>query len=287
MKEKKRQRIQKILQIVNDLGKALPQEIMNRYYGSDTADDVNESLKRSIYRDLKELADEGSIEAQYFLPNGAEIDLDEIENFKNIRVFYCSNDSQHTTFGQNLIERAGGAFLCSQKSGLKWTISEKMNAQGKIWISFFTPISKRLHISVAKDNLPVTLLITRAEQHELSAKEVSMIEQRFGYMFAVFSCWDQTVSRPSSIHRLCHCALKIHRNQSLEIIADPSPTKTFFKPAQQDELKDFLFVQGGETGSIDKILARDQGYQEIKERVLASFPILVKAGNFTFLVHEN
>lgn len=285
MKDSKRHRLTKLIKIVNSLGKALPQEIMMRYKGDELEAGQDDQLKRSIYRDLKELADEGSIEAQYFLPEGKEISEEEIEKFRNIRVYYCSKGEIENIPGYNLIAAVGGRILNLQKDSLSWRISESVNSKNMVWVSFYSPFSKLIHIGLPKECLPATLLVTRFERDILPA-DVRQIEQRFGYKTAIFSCWDQNISRPNATNRVCHCAIQMRRDISVNVIDDQSSTKTYFRYPQADEVGEFLRAKEGGTGSIEKVMVHRDEYEQIMNQKILHLPAMVMAGKFDLLVHS-
>jgi hypothetical protein len=285
MKDSKRHRLIKLNKIVNSLGKALPQEIMMRYKGEELEAGQDDLLRRNIYRDLKELADEGSIEAQYFLPEGKEISEDEADKFRNIRVYYCSKGGAENIPGYNLIVSAGGRIFNMQRDSLSWRVSEAINSDGMIWVSFYSPFSKLIHLGIPTTSLPATLLVTRFK-HDVLPADLKRIEQRFGFKTAIFSCWDQNISRPNTTHRVCHCALQMRRDLSVNVIDDQSSTKTYFRYPQADEVREFLRAKEGSTGSIEKILVNKDEYEQIIDQKTLHLPAIVMAGKFDLLVHS-
>lgn len=285
MKDSKRHRLIKLNKIVNSLGKALPQEIMMKYKGEELEAGQDDLLRRNIYRDLKELADEGAIEAQYFLPEGKEISEDEAEKFRNLRVYYCSKGGTKNIPGYNLIESAGGRIFNIQRDSLSWRVSEAINSENMVWVSFYSPFSKIIHLGLSRINLPANLLVTRLK-HDIHPADLKRIEQRFGYKTTIFSCWDQNISRPNTTQRVCHCALQIRRDLSVNLIDDHSSTKTYFRYPLADEVRQFLRAKEGSTGSIAKLLASKEEYEQITNQKTLHLPAMVTAGKFDFLVHS-
>ncbi|MCB0361982.1 MAG: FHA domain-containing protein [Bdellovibrionales bacterium] len=283
MSDSKRQRILKIIKIVNSLGRAQPQDVVSRYV---VASQIEEKkIKRTIYRDLKELADGAEIDVQYFLPNGTEISVDDLEKFKNIRIYYSTKGVEAKVIGSGLIESIGGRIYLPPQSLSSWRVSESYALKEMLWLTLITPFSKLLHLGHQREGLPTTMLISRNEEIELKSLELSRIQERFGYRSAIFFCWDKFISRMGHGERLCHCALRFHRDQRMEIIDDGSTSGTFYCLATEASIADFLRPRGAETDSLERILAKDKNFVEVTKSKVVSLPCFVRVGHVSFLVH--
>lgn len=124
-------RVLKVLEIVARLKRATPEDVMRSLASSLALGEISDGFRRSIYRDLKELAHDGRIVANHFSPDGAEIDVNLLEHFSNIRVEYSIPNGNSSARGAGLLEKAGGCFRAISPLIQSWTIEQPVPNQKK------------------------------------------------------------------------------------------------------------------------------------------------------------
>ena len=68
------ERVTRINEIVARLGRATPQLVVEKIAANLPADVNTENLRRSVYRDLKELAIAGRLAVEYFSSTGVKLE---------------------------------------------------------------------------------------------------------------------------------------------------------------------------------------------------------------------
>lgn len=117
----KSMRLIHVLETVADLRLAIPSEVLQRVAIRTGSDPNDSNLKRNVYRDLRELSDQGRLCVKYLTPDGSEISPDEADTHKNIRIEYTLPENTAAKIqGSGLIEELGGAFVPSALRSLNW-----------------------------------------------------------------------------------------------------------------------------------------------------------------------
>lgn len=203
-------RILKVLEIVARLKRATPEDVMRSLASSLAIGEISDSFRRSIYRDLKELAHDGRLIATHFSPDGAEIDVDLLEHFSNIRVEYSIPHSNSVARGAGLLEKAGGSFRAISPLIQSWAIEQPTLSlkKGFTHLFFETAEFSFLCLKVRNDELPVSILVARRSD-ELDALDARLLKEKFGQRLGVLSLNHRTLSGYGAEKRAGHALITL------------------------------------------------------------------------------
>ena len=227
-------RIINILQVIEALGRGTPKEIQIRTAARLNEDPDDPNFKRNIYRDLKELTDQGKLTAYYSSPDGAPLDFEDGEPDKNVRIEYCLTDldDHGKILGWKLLKAAGFEFEKGPQSAISWKAtnpaqwdSEKAHFQ----LLYQEPNGKILSLSVPWEDRPFQLIIGRQSDKKL----LSPLPQRASYLYVS----EPTVSRNDGKSRLGHCQISATKDGSILIADLKSSSGTFYEELDLDVLK--------------------------------------------------
>lgn len=84
----KAERMILVLESLKAMGRGTAEEVLKKVARQAHLDSQDKNLKRNIYRDLKDLANRGEIELDYFTPAGEKIEPGDEEEHKNLRAEY-------------------------------------------------------------------------------------------------------------------------------------------------------------------------------------------------------
>jgi hypothetical protein len=275
------------MKILGNRGRASPEDISLDLAAAANVDAGDASFKRNVYRDLKELADEGQVQVSYTLPDGSEVSEDDIDKYKNIRVQYFVASEQSDIRGAKRVAHYGGAFERSTATKLDWSIAEELPAKPSVCFTCLTPASTRFTISVGATHLPIILLVSRLPDSDEFRPPFGAIEEKYGYRTAVFYTWENTVSRPVKGTRLCHASVSVRKDLTVTVTDLGSSTGTFYQPAIEDDVAEFLALKSrGKTRPLKRNLMADERQKIEKEIGQLKLPLFVWFGDFKVLVHN-
>lgn len=253
-------------------------------------DPENPNLKRSIYRDLKQLADSGQIGARYLSSDGTEIEPEEWDQLKGGRLEYFSreSDAQSDIRGIHFLEEAGGAFIPATRD-LEWQADKfKALAPKKISLVVKGNGGQFYTLSLPLDMRPARFLVTRVGanrfEHQLLAEEA---REQLGPRTASFFAWDKSVSRHQLGQRLGHAHLAFAANGTINLSDLKSTTGTAFVQLSAAQLVRFVdYNRMDRTMPLDSdIFENEFVWQDAPSSgVEILSPCLIKMGNFRILL---
>jgi hypothetical protein len=200
------ERISKIMEMMNELGRANPQQIFEKLLSFATPETNTENLKRTVYRDLKELATSGKVGIAYIAPDGRRLE-DEPEDgeIKNFRIEYFLGNPTEKLLGYELLQSHGGAFYFKSTSQIRWKIadrapekklSQRSKAKGLI---FEASVGEFLTLSASHEDLPFKVLLARRpDSPESEADAISWAQKEFGNRLGVLLLKERHLSRLGS-----------------------------------------------------------------------------------------
>lgn len=237
-------RILKVLEIVARLKRATPEDVMRSLANSLAISEITDGFKRSIYRDLKELAHDGRLMATHFSPDGAEIDVDLLEHFSNIRVEYSIPHSDSVARGAGLLEKAGGCFRAVSPLVQSWAIEQPVPnlKKGFTHLFFETAEFAFLCLKVRNDELPVSILVARRSD-ELDALDPRFLKEKFGQRLGVLSLNHRTLSGYSAEKRAGHALITLSADGKVTVTDLNSSNGSAVSDAGEDFLADICSPQ--------------------------------------------
>jgi hypothetical protein len=230
-----------ILEVIEPLKVATPAQVLASVAKRSQSDPDDPNLRRAVYRDLSELADQGRLLARYLMPDGSEITPDQAEEHRNLRIEYRLPESGGDQIpGIGVLEKMGGGFLRPALKSMGWRFSpvENISLAKNLSLLFRYGHGKTAAIQLSLEQAPASLLLTRPPDGHKNFKPLAQeIERTYGARTAALLCWDPSVSRSDLNTRLGHCLLSLESSLKLEIQDLKSSSGTYISALPDNYLE--------------------------------------------------
>lgn len=236
------ERVTRINEIVARLGRATPQLVFEKIAASLGPEVNEENLRRSVYRDLKELALAGRLSTEYFSSTGARLEAEPAESDKkNFRVEYFVPNGKSTLVGGEILESHLGRLLLGANRSVTWKVSDEMPVTDEKVTSIIVEIGvgEFLSLSAPHAELPFTLVLARRpDEGEVDSSVLSDLASAFGERVALLLVNERHLSRAIGRDRLGHLAIEFSGTPGAYKVRDLGSTGgTFSTPLTPEVLK--------------------------------------------------
>ncbi len=282
------ERVTRINEIVARLGRATPQLVVEKI-ASSLAPDVNsENLRRSVYRDLKELAIAGRLSVEYFSATGAKLESEPAESDKkNFRVEYFVPNLTSKTVGCEILESHGGQLLFGPGPSVNWKVSESMPAADLKQASIVIEArgGEFLTLSAAHSELPFKIVLARnPDDGAVDPSVLTDLTNAFGERYGLLLMDERHLSRAIGRDRLGHLVIEFASTPGTFKVRDLGSTGgTFSTPLTAAVLK-FISKRTIESRAMATLIPGDSSlfnsltWQKIETEAEFQSSILIKAG---------
>lgn len=240
---KKRDRLKLIIETMQRLGQANPKEIIQRVAVASDSDATDAAFVRNIYRDLKDLADEGHLTARYFNADGAELPPEEWNQNSNTRIEYSlTGDPAANVRGFAILKQANCALVPLTKS-MEWnvTLATQLKAAGKLNILFRIRPGEWGAIQLALDQFPAKFVVGRSDDFAVDARVYAdEAKEIFGTRTAILMTSDLTVSRIELPARQGHALLTAGRDTTVRLTDLNSKSGTSWAELSFDQIRSII-----------------------------------------------
>lgn len=208
-----------LLEILERWGK-LNFDQLSKHMESATGIDAS-AAKRTLYRDLEELVNEGVLHESRFAPDGSEIEAYDSDLHKNTVCHWFVTHLDHSPIGSGIIQKHGGQLLVSSR--LKNCIrvqsgSEAKNEPTKDKLGLFFSLGNDfIFLDLEKENIPYTIVFSRVPNPHDPKISFSMLEEEFGKRLISLELPIPSISALKSPNRLGHCHLVIEKLETFVI----------------------------------------------------------------------
>ena len=282
-------RLNTVFETLEAMGSGLPIDICQRV-ALRLGAVQDKAFIRAVYRDLKQLADEGRIIAEVFAPDGSRLSEERAEESKNIRIEYRLCDTQASSIpGWKTLLNVGGRIIPpARKMGWKLSYATKMSQTGHFSLLFQGIAGRIAILQLPQAEFSARILFCReSEMDPLPPNFQELITQRFGLRTLAFVCPNQSVSRGNSIGKMGHAALSINREGQMSLEDFSSKTGTQFAQ-QSDEILSLAIgaYVNDETAPIEQNpFETKSAWQAVRERSLVlPNAAVIQLGTFRFAV---
>jgi hypothetical protein len=238
----KNHRLTLVLDTVSKMGSGMPADICVRIAQRMGVDGKDPAFVRAIYRDLKQLADEGRLTADFFSPSGERLEPAAAETAKNVRVEYkLAADQAVAIPGWKTLHDFGGRLIPSSRQ-MGWKISFASESTAGKHFSFLFQVhgGQWAVLQLPANEFPAKIVFCRESELEpLPANYGKTVSDRQGVRTLVFACPDPSVSR-GSLDRVGHAVLTIDHAGGLTLQDLGSKTGTHFAPCSDTFLEESL-----------------------------------------------
>lgn len=288
----KSERLLCILEAVEQLRIATPSDILKKLAAQSHESQSEANLKRTIYRDLKHLADHGRLQVRCLNPAGKELSPDEWDQHKNVRVEYSLRASSpgENIPGYGLIADVGGVVIPPAKRAMSWKFSELKNAdfKCKLTLVFAARAGHLISFQLPIDDLPAKILFSRSggSSHDLSLYS-DEVEEIFGLRTTSFFLWDPSVSRHTLGARSGHAVLSVDAQLRMTVEDLNSSQGTAWLPLDQQILDRLVSAQvspSTEPANLNPLYATQPMNTIGGREVVITSPAVVRFGNFKMIV---
>jgi hypothetical protein len=226
------------MEAIESLGKASPRDIHLRVAARCDVDAHNEAFVRSVYRDLKQLADEGRLHVRAYAPDGTEIEPEKWDETKNFRLEYSLSEVDSQIAGWKLLDEIGSrVFPGSKTMGWKVCGAGQAAFTDHVSLLFKGKSSRCSALQLPISQLPAKVLFVRTGEILSDVQALKrQVAEVIGLKATIFMCSDPTVSRFEPGQRMGHALLTITRTGELECKDLGSFNGTFFAPISESEI---------------------------------------------------
>jgi hypothetical protein len=236
------ERVTRINEIVARLGRATPQLVVEKIAASLDPDVKTENLRRSVYRDLKELAIAGRLAVEYFSSTGVELASEPTDSDKkNFRVEYFVPNLNSKIVGGEILESHGGQLLFGAGPSVNWKVSDSMPvADSKLAsIVIEVGVGEFLTLSVSQSDLPCKIVLARRpNEGDVDPAVLSDLAGAFGERCGLLLMNERHLSRAINRDRLGHLVIDFSSTPGTFKVRDLGSTGgTFSTPLSPAVLK--------------------------------------------------
>ncbi|MES3037509.1 MAG: hypothetical protein V4736_06340 [Bdellovibrionota bacterium] len=237
-------RIIHVLEILQKLGRASPKEIQEKVALRMSKEAGDASFMRTIYRDLKELTDQGRLKAYYFSPDGAPLDSVDEDSLKNVRIEYgiAAPGAEDNISGGNLLESAGVNFITSKEMRPLWKarhIHSEFDLEKHFTILIQESTRLTLALQTSLEDIPCRIIIGRNSEPFLDrATCLKTIKESHGLRASYLFSDNPSISRFVPGQKLGHCLISVDRNGKIGLQDLGSTSGTSFGSIAPENLKE-------------------------------------------------
>jgi hypothetical protein len=238
-------RVMSVWEVVVEAGQATPIEIHQRVSSRLGVPFDDPNFKRNIYRDLKQLADQGRLKVKYFSPSGEEIVPDDAENLKNTRIEYCAGEWKVDQIsGHRILEDSSFQFVKPTALSMDWRVrllQKTTDLDGSISLIVRGPSGKTFAFQLPADEIPAKIVVGRKTEKELEQHLLGDdLQEAFGRRTCALFSPDASVSRALRGTRLGHALLSVTSQRELSIQDLGSSSGTHWNSLRQEQLDEFV-----------------------------------------------
>lgn len=290
MTPNKRIRLLYVMEAMDRLKVATPRDILTQLSQQFNLSEEDANFKRSIYRDLKNLAEQGKLHVRTLAADGVELPPEEWDESKNIRLEYSIHGQESSFVGIGLIEEMGAQIILPQKRKLNFRVSSlhKANLERNLNLIFKGHLGKILTLQLPQEDFPARLLILRSHHEETDHKRfIAEIEERFGFRTAVLFVPDPTVSRYQAGVRAGHALITIDHKRVLTVSDFASSSGSKWSNLDKSEIEALLNTQQSKsTIAPSESPLENEGLvmQDFSNEVTLSNNTIVNFGKFRILI---
>lgn len=280
------ERVGLVLKIVTRQGRATPQMVVEKLAASLPAEINIENLRRSVYRDLKDLATTGKLVAEYFSSDGTRIDGEpDDSDKKNFRVEYSMPASKSAIIGFENLDAHGADLLFRDSQKSSWRISDSMPEAGAKVTGVIAEagVSEFLGVFAAHDSLPFKIIIARnQDDEEPSPGLVEELSKKFGDRLAVLLLKDRHLSRATGVERSGHAVFEFEKEAGVFSIEDLGSTGGTYCTPLTPELQKFVSKRMVAQRAVSTFIPGDASvltsvnWEKIESKKTYRHPVLVK-----------
>lgn len=253
-------RILQILEVVKALGRSTPKTIETRIALRMGADTNSDNLLRTIYRDLKELTDQGLLQAHYFLPDGTSATEEEAETARNVRIEYSLNaeSGDGVIQGFNLLAANGFRFVTDANNTYEWKCVH-LNSPAQLQNQFSIVVRDLqggfLALQTPADQLPMTVVLGRPMQRvEDTTQLMISLREKFTKRVCYLFCPDASISRLVPNKKWGHCEIAVDGGGTIKVTDFNSSTGSHCTELPFDNLHD-LILNAGSTATVSAFVS--------------------------------
>lgn len=279
-----------VWEAVKSLGRGSPESVFKIVSQKLGADPQDANFRRTIYRDLKALADAGDLGVDFFTPDGVKLDADQLDEAKNLRAEYYMLSGEGLIQGGSLLEQAGGQLLLPDKCLVNWRAMDLANGSIPNAFSFVFEAGSGHHLSLncKLDERPLKLLVARnLPQERQTFPDSALLGGKFGPRSAMLFMLDSSLSRSSPGGRVAHAMITLGQTvDQIELEDFSSSGGTYYCQAEPSTIETLLAVASSrETipGS-HRPLGRDREWKPVEGQQSVPLPAILKLGSFRCFV---
>lgn len=252
-------RLKYVHDAVEELGRGGVQDIWKRVAAKMNVSNSDPSTKRTIYRDLKTLADAGEIGVDQFLPNGTKIEtVEDEDSTKNTRVEYFSLKRKTAILGERLLHNLNGEFFVPDRALVEWRIQELANGLPVNTFCILLPNQQGswIVLSVSLACRPLSLVIARESDTTKASDHYAELTAKYGRRISLLALDHASISRFIPQARSGHLKIDLESDGTHVQIQDLGSTSgTRASPLPSQTLKNLIDTQSSSktlsTNSLD------------------------------------
>ncbi len=280
-------RMLQVYEVLKRKGRCTAEDIANAVALSLSIDTDDKNFRRTIYRDLKEFAQDNTIQVDYYTPDGKQIEAGQEDQFKNVRAEYYLTGGESLVLGGGLVTDLGGSFVPAKPGVVEWQFRDvsKGFVPEMIHFVFASVRSPFTALCLPHDEAPAKVLIGRQARPGTYTPNPSDIEKAYGRRSAFFYYPEKTLSRPKENGPDGHGIIEFLSEKEAHIKDLGSSTGSYWAVADGEEFsQSWANVNNDSTFEVTlHPLRANRDWQPIPEGGLkVEFPVFCKFGDFAF-----
>lgn len=280
---KKSLRLSHVLEIIGALGKASPKDIQGRLAVRLGADQ-DEAFQRAVYRDLKELGDDGRVLVKAFTPDGEELSPEKWDETKHFRLEYSlvASDSEQIP-GWKILDESGMQLITANKSmGWKAKLGAQTEVAGHFSLFIQGKASRWVALQLPIDQLPAKIIFARSGDQLANPRVLKeQTGEVFGLRAALLLTSEPTMSRNEPGRKPGHAVLTLTSNGEIKLKDFGSSNGTFTAATSERTIDDLVGNDSTRTQQIDSPLTKVSWAPLSTGEQTLSNPAFVRLGSFT------
>lgn len=273
------------------LGRASPREVALHLAPKLGVESEDAAYLRTLYRDLKELADAGQFQIHYFTPDGREVAPDEGDNGKNLRLEYSvSRAHDESVRGWKVLDDMGAMLLPAEKN-IGWSVSlpPTIPQNGELRVLFKAHGGAWASLNLALADGPGRVVFARRKNGEATerTKVRAELNEDLGRRATALLVADQSVSRWAFPAQRGHAVLTLGSNFALTLTDQKSKSGTWWSPVDAKTVEEFLRMSERE-GTVplqnDLLLQDETDWRAVNGQVELPSCCRVRVGGFRFVI---
>lgn len=175
-------------------------------------------IRKSLYRDLKELVDAGDLVVRYYAPSGEQLMEYDSEAHSNTRAEWALVGKEFSVVGQSALSEAGCALfpLSRLVRGIEVDVGS-VGLKAEAIHLFFSIKTTFFCVKIAASSLPATVVVSRTPGPFDTKPPILDIESTFGKRTVLLQVPIPGVSGIQSGKRMGHAVLRLKEKASLSL----------------------------------------------------------------------